>query len=62
MPCRSQVANAVFFFYEAYYLFLPSYWLVVALVLWEGVLGGAAYVNTFYSVYHKVSWVLRQAD
>ncbi|XP_043223425.1 battenin-like isoform X1 [Amphibalanus amphitrite] len=48
-----QMANAVFFFYEAYYLFLPSYWLVVALVLFEGVLGGAAYVNTFYSVYHK---------
>jgi len=48
-----QVINATFFFFEAYYLFVPSWWLIVALVAWEGLLGGAAYVNTFNNVYHQ---------
>ncbi|XP_037070403.1 battenin-like [Pollicipes pollicipes] len=48
-----QCVNATFFFCEAYFLFVPSFWLVALLVLWEGLLGGAAYVNTFYAVYHQ---------
>ncbi|CDQ98265.1 unnamed protein product, partial [Oncorhynchus mykiss] len=30
--------------------FLPSAWLVFVIVLYEGLLGGAAYVNTFYFI------------
>ncbi|XP_064462911.1 battenin-like [Ornithodoros turicata] len=49
-----QVANAVFIFFEAYYLFLPNFWIVVAVVLYEGLLGGCAYVNTFYRISQEV--------
>lgn len=49
-----QVANAVFIFFEAYFLFLPSFWIVVAIVLYEGLLGGCAYVNTFYRISQEI--------
>ncbi|XP_072225825.1 battenin isoform X2 [Leuresthes tenuis] len=45
-----QVLNAVFLLFSVRYQFLPSAWLVFAIVLYEGLLGGAAYVNTFYFI------------
>lgn len=45
-----QVVNAVLLLLSVRYLFLPSAWLVFAIVLYEGLLGGAAYVNTFYYI------------
>ncbi|KAM6905399.1 battenin [Xenentodon cancila] len=45
-----QVVNAVFLVFAVRYLFLPSAWLVFVLVLYEGLLGGASYVNTFYFI------------
>jgi hypothetical protein len=45
----------IFFTFEAVYLFVPSIWIVFAAVLWEGLLGGAAYVNTFYRISMEVS-------
>lgn len=45
----------IFFTFEAVYLFVPSIWIVFAAVLWEGLLGGAAYVNTFYRISTEVS-------
>lgn len=45
-----QVVNAVFLLFAVRYLFLPSAWLVFVIVLYEGLLGGAAYVNTFYFI------------
>ncbi|XP_054861443.1 battenin isoform X2 [Amphiprion ocellaris] len=45
-----QVVNAVFLLFAVRYQFLPSAWLVFAIVLYEGLLGGAAYVNTFYFI------------
>jgi battenin len=45
----------IFFTFEAVYLFVPSIWIVFAAVLWEGLLGGAAYVNTFYRISIEVS-------
>lgn len=45
-----QVVNAVFLLFAVGYQFLPSAWLVFAIVLYEGLLGGAAYVNTFYFI------------
>uniref|UniRef100_A0A1E1XFC9 Battenin n=1 Tax=Amblyomma aureolatum TaxID=187763 RepID=A0A1E1XFC9_9ACAR len=50
-----QFANMVFIFSEAYFLFLPSFWIVVIVVLYEGLLGGAAYVNTFYRISKDVA-------
>lgn len=50
-----QFANMAFIFLEAYLLFLPSFWIVVVVVLYEGLLGGAAYVNTFYRISKDVA-------
>uniref|UniRef100_A0A3Q1FER8 Battenin n=1 Tax=Acanthochromis polyacanthus TaxID=80966 RepID=A0A3Q1FER8_9TELE len=49
-----QVVNAVFLLFAVRYLFLPSAWLVFVIVLYEGLLGGAAYVNTFYFISKEV--------
>ncbi|XP_014088453.1 battenin [Bactrocera oleae] len=43
-----QCINAVIFTLEAIIFFTPSFWLIILFVLWEGLLGGGAYVNTFY--------------
>lgn len=45
-----QMINAVLLTMETYYLFIPSIFLVFAIVLYEGMLGGLAYVNTFYKI------------
>ncbi|XP_071438903.1 battenin isoform X2 [Hetaerina americana] len=45
-----QGLNVIFFTLEAVYNFCPSIWIVLAFVLWEGLLGGASYVNTFHRV------------
>uniref|UniRef100_A0AAZ1XJA2 Battenin n=1 Tax=Oreochromis aureus TaxID=47969 RepID=A0AAZ1XJA2_OREAU len=45
-----QFLNAVFLLLAVRYLFLPTVWLVFAFILYEGLLGGAAYVNTFHFI------------
>ncbi|XP_070704353.1 battenin isoform X2 [Pempheris klunzingeri] len=45
-----QVVNAVLLLFAVRYLFLPSAWLVFGIVLYEGLLGGAAYANTFHFI------------
>ncbi|MBN3322142.1 CLN3 protein, partial [Atractosteus spatula] len=45
-----QCVNAVFLLFAVCFQFLPSIWLLFAIVLYEGLLGGAAYVNTFNNV------------
>ncbi|KAM9393157.1 battenin isoform 2-T2 [Pholidichthys leucotaenia] len=45
-----QVLNAVFLLFSVGYRFLPNVWIVFAIILFEGLLGGAAYVNTFYFI------------
>ncbi|XP_049806347.1 battenin isoform X1 [Schistocerca nitens] len=49
-----QLINVVLFTLEAIYWFVPSVWIVFAFVLWEGLLGGAAYVNTFHRISTEV--------
>ena len=57
------MGNFAFFFCEAVYQFLPSFWLMVVLVLWEGLLGGATYVNAFYHIAKEVStWAITTHD
>lgn len=48
--CAPQVVNAVLLLFAVRYQFLPSVWLVFAIILYEGLLGGAAYVNTFHFI------------
>nr|XP_020648511.1 battenin isoform X1 [Pogona vitticeps]XP_020648512.1 battenin isoform X1 [Pogona vitticeps] len=45
-----QCLNMVFLLFAVSYMFLPSIYLVFALILYEGLLGGASYVNTFHCV------------
>uniref|UniRef100_A0A671P2C3 Battenin n=1 Tax=Sinocyclocheilus anshuiensis TaxID=1608454 RepID=A0A671P2C3_9TELE len=45
-----QCLNAVLLGFAVYYQFLPNPWVVFVTVLYEGLLGGAAYVNTFYFI------------
>ncbi|XP_076609465.1 battenin [Chaetodon auriga] len=45
-----QVVNAVLLLFAVRFLFMPSAWLVFTIVFYEGLLGGAAYVNTFYFI------------
>ncbi|XP_008328819.1 battenin isoform X2 [Cynoglossus semilaevis] len=45
-----QLVNAILLLFAVRFLFLPSAWLVFAIVLYEGLLGGAAYVNAFYFI------------
>ncbi|KAF7646099.1 hypothetical protein LDENG_00193700 [Lucifuga dentata] len=45
-----QMVNAALLLLAVCYHFLPNAWLVFVIVLYEGLLGGAAYVNTFYLI------------
>ncbi|KAL7850300.1 hypothetical protein SRHO_G00196490 [Serrasalmus rhombeus] len=45
-----QCVNAVVLLFAVYYRFLPNVWLVFVIVLYEGLLGGATYVNIFYLI------------
>lgn len=49
-----QLSNAAIFFCEAYFRFMPSIWIVLVLISVEGLLGGSAYVNTFYQIKQQV--------
>ncbi|MCJ8739100.1 hypothetical protein PDJAM_G00043350 [Pangasius djambal] len=45
-----QCVNAVVLLISVYYRFWPHVWVVFLIVLYEGLLGGAAYVNIFYLI------------
>ncbi|XP_038164352.1 battenin isoform X2 [Cyprinodon tularosa] len=45
-----QMMNLVLLLFAVRFQFLPSAWIVFALILYEGLLGGAAYVNTFHFI------------
>ncbi|XP_013411657.1 battenin [Lingula anatina] len=39
---------------NAVYQFIPSIWIILTLIFWEGLLGGATFVNTFYRIRTEV--------
>ncbi|XP_034077446.1 battenin isoform X2 [Gymnodraco acuticeps] len=45
-----QVVNALLLLLAVRFHLLPNPWTVFAIILYEGLLGGAAYVNTFYFI------------
>lgn len=49
-----QAAMLVLLSLETAYGFIGNVWVVFALILFEGLLGGAAYVNTFCNITHQV--------
>uniref|UniRef100_A0A182U508 Battenin n=1 Tax=Anopheles melas TaxID=34690 RepID=A0A182U508_9DIPT len=55
-----QFLNVVYFTFEAVYYFTPSIWIIFVLILWEGLLGGGGYVNTFYRIQTDVPTARRE--
>lgn len=45
-----QFINVLILLTEVITFFTPTIWIVFVIVLWEGLLGGGAYVNTFYKM------------
>lgn len=52
-----QCINVFYFLFEVIYYITPSIWIVFAIVFWEGLLGGGAYVNTFYKMSKEISQI-----
>jgi len=50
LPALLQCANLLILLLHALFPFLPNVYVVFCIVLWEGLLGGAVYVNTFAAV------------
>ena len=50
LPALLQCANLVLLTLHALWNWIPSIWLVFAVVFWEGLLGGLVYVNTFAQI------------
>jgi battenin len=55
-----QGLNVVFFLFEAIYMFTPSIWIIFGLIFFEGLLGGGAYVNTFYRMSKEIPATRRE--
>lgn len=55
-----QFVNMVYFTFEAIYMFNPTIWIIFVLILWEGLLGGGGYVNTFYRMQIEVPEARRE--
>ncbi|KHJ85523.1 CLN3 protein, partial [Oesophagostomum dentatum] len=50
-----QCINFFFFFFEALYWFVPNIAIIFVIIVFEGLLGGGSYVNTFDKIHKKVS-------
>lgn len=54
MPSLLQVGNLVLLTLHAYLYFIPSVYIVFLIIFWEGLLGGAVYVNCFAEIMEQV--------
>ena len=54
LPSLLQCVNLAVLILQALFDFIPSVWIVFAIICWEGLLGGAVYVNTFAEISDKV--------
>lgn len=54
LPSFLQVGNLVLLTLHAVFFFIPSVYIVFLVIFWEGLLGGAVYVNTFAEIMEKV--------
>lgn len=55
-----QTINLVACILQSIYIWIPSIWIVFILIFYEGLLGGAAYVNTFMNVSEEVPFDERE--
>jgi battenin len=54
VPSSLQVVNLVLLTFHAMFNFIPSVYIVFAVIFWEGLLGGLVYVNTFAEISEAV--------
>lgn len=54
LPSLLQVGNLVLLTLHAMFFFIPSVYLVFVIIFWEGLLGGAVYVNCFAEILENV--------
>jgi battenin len=54
VPALLQVANLGALVAQSIWGWAPNVWIVFVIVFWEGLLGGAVYVNTFAEIMEKV--------
>lgn len=54
IPCMLQAVNLVLLFTDAYFRIIPVIWIIFAIIFYEGLLGGAGYVNSFYRISKEV--------
>lgn len=54
LPSVLQVVNLIFLTLQSLFNFIPSVYLVFLVIFWEGLLGGAVYVNTFAEIMEHV--------
>ncbi|KAG1650990.1 Battenin [Nymphon striatum] len=45
-----QFLNVAILLAEVFFRFMPSFWIIIVFIFYEGLLGGSAYVNTFYRI------------
>lgn len=55
LPSLLQCLNLAVLILQALFGFIPTVWIVFAIVFWEGLLGGAVYVNTFAEISDRVA-------
>ncbi|KAG4029326.1 hypothetical protein MFRU_016g00800 [Monilinia fructicola] len=54
LPSFLQIANLLLLISQALWFWIPSVWIIFLIVFWEGLLGGAVYVNTFAEIMERV--------
>ncbi|KAH6695690.1 batten's disease protein Cln3 [Plectosphaerella plurivora] len=54
VPSFLQIANLALLTAHAIYNFIPSVYIISIIIFWEGLLGGAVYVNTFAEILDNV--------
>lgn len=55
MVSALQAINFVFLFLNTQYLFVESVYVLCPLLIWVGLMGGAAYVNVMHQILEKQS-------
>uniref|UniRef100_A0A7I5E764 Battenin n=1 Tax=Haemonchus contortus TaxID=6289 RepID=A0A7I5E764_HAECO len=55
-----QLLNTIFLTFNAIYAFVPSFGMVCVMILYEGLIGGGSYVNTFHHIHRKVDPSIRE--
>lgn len=55
LPSLLQCLNLAVLILQALFDFIPTVWMVFVVIFWEGLLGGAVYVNTFAEISDRVA-------